>query len=366
MKRRSLLHSAMSITGVLGAAQYLEPLGQAARGRLQTTLQMQIGSQRGPISPEMLQFFQRYGVKHICGCPPYSKARGYWTVSELEQTRDLCLEYGISLDMVALPFLTSSHIDHEKRGAIMLGESGDRDRDIEYIQRMIACCAKVGIPAIKYNLSLLGVLRTKPTQGRGRSTYQSWKYSEAVPPTPYTRAGLVDEELAWERIEYFLKQIIPVCNEFHIRAACHPHDPGVPPEGYQGVCRVLGTVSGLKRLLSIQSSPLHGLNFCVGTVAEMLQDPAREILPIVQHFAQQKKIFNVHLRNIRGHRDDFQEVYVDEGDLDLFQILSVLKDAGYPYLVMPDHVPRHASDPDSLQAFAHSFGYIQGLLHSLD
>ena len=71
--------------------------------------------------------------------------------------------------MVALPLLRSSHIDHEPRGAIMLGKSPERDRDIEQIQTMIAACAQAGIPAFKYNMSILGVLRSGTTPGRGGS-----------------------------------------------------------------------------------------------------------------------------------------------------------------------------------------------------
>jgi mannonate dehydratase len=41
------------------------------------------------------------------------------------------------------------------------------------------------------------------------------------------------------------------------------------------VTRVLGTVEGLKRFVQIPESPYRGLNFCQGTVAKMLDDPAR-------------------------------------------------------------------------------------------
>ena len=54
----------------------------------------------------------------------------------------------------------------------MQGDSPQRDRDIEDIQKMIAACAQVGIPSIKYNMSLLGVLRTKRTPGRGGGKLQ--------------------------------------------------------------------------------------------------------------------------------------------------------------------------------------------------
>jgi mannonate dehydratase len=211
----------------------------------------------------------------------------------------------------------------------------------------------------------LGVLRTGTTPGRGGARYSTWRLRDAREAPPLTGAGRVGEDLFWERITWFLDHVIPVCNEHKVRAACHPHDPGVPPNGFQGVSRVLGIPEGLRRLVSIQESPYHGLNFCVGTVAEMLGDPAREIGPLVREFGQRKKIFNVHFRNIRGRRDDFQEVYPDEGDLDMLQVALTLQEVGYSGMLMPDHVPGHADDPRGLQAFAYAYGYIRGILEAV-
>jgi mannonate dehydratase len=314
----------------------------------------------------MLQYFKRHGVNHICGYPPRPGERGHWTVEELERTRELCEEHGVVLEMVALPFLTSSHIDREKRGAIMLADSPERDRDIEDIQKMIEACAKAGIPAFKYNMSLLGVLRTGATPGRGGSRYSTWKLADAKPSRPLTRAGRVSEDMFWERITYFLERVIPVCNEHRIRAACHPHDPGVPPEGYQGIARVLGTPDGLKKFVSIQDSPYHGLNLCIGTTAEMLQNPRSEIHDVLRHLGQRKKIFNVHYRNIRGRRDDFQEVFPDEGDMDMLDVALTLYEVDYPYMLMPDHVPGHPDDRHGRQAFAYCYGYIKAILQAVE
>lgn len=367
MKRRQFLSLAGTTTALAAGAGTvaLERASRAAEQPRQRPLKMYVGTQRSPTTPQMLQYFKRHGVDHICGYPPHPGERGYWTVEDLEKTRDLCEQHDITLDMVALPFLSSSHIDREQRGAIMLGKSPERDRDIEHINIMTANCAKAGIPGWKYNMSLLGVPRIESTPGRGGSSYSTWKLSKANADPPLTRAGRVTADIAWERITYFLDRVIPVCNQYKIRAACHPHDPGMPEHGFQGITRVLGTVEGLQKFISIQESPYHGLNLCLGTTAEMLRNPAQEIYDVIRYFGHRQKIFNIHFRNIRGRRDDFQEVYPDNGDMDMLQVLRTLYEVDYPYMVMPDHMPRHADDPDGRQAFAFSYGYIKGLLQAV-
>jgi mannonate dehydratase len=61
----------------------------------------------------------------------------------------------------------------------MLGKSPERDREIEGVQQMIKNCAAAGIPCIKYNMSILGVLRTGSVPGRGDSIYTHFKLADA-------------------------------------------------------------------------------------------------------------------------------------------------------------------------------------------
>jgi mannonate dehydratase len=329
-------------------------------------VRMYVGCQRSPTNAEMLQFFKRHGVDHICGYPVIKeKGRGHWTVEELSRLRDLCDKHGVALDMVALPFLKSSHIDRTDRPAIMLGKDPERKKDVEDVRKCIEACAKVKVPAIKYNMSILGVLRTKPTRGRGGSILSTWKLKEAKPAKPLTRAGKVTADMAWERITWFLEQVVPVCETNKVRMACHPHDPGVPATGYQGVVRVLGSVEGLKKFISIKQSAYHGLNFCIGSIAEGMKEPAREIHEAIRYFGKKGKIFNVHFRNIKGGRDDFREVYPDEGDMNMAEVLRTLWEVDYAGMVMPDHMPKHPDDPNGRLAFAYAYGYIKGLLQSL-
>jgi mannonate dehydratase len=194
---------------------------------------MKLGCQSAPTNEEHLLYLARYGVRNICGYPQIPGDRLYATVDELNSLRDLAGKHGIAIDCVAPPFLASSHIDREKHGAILLAESPERNRDIESLQTLIRNCAAAGIPSIKYNMSILGVLRTGRAPGRGDATYSQWRLKDARPDPPLTRAGRVTADRFWERIAYFLERVIPAAEEYKIRMACHPHDPGVPPEGYQ-------------------------------------------------------------------------------------------------------------------------------------
>lgn len=326
---------------------------------------MKVGTQMGPTSDRTLQFFARHGVKNICGYPSRSGPNRSWNLDDLLSLRERVESHGISLDLLPLP-LSSAPIAGAENPNIMLGRSPQRDREIDNICQMIRLAAKAGIPALKYNLTLLGVLRTGSTPGRGGSRYSTWNYRNARHNRPLTKAGSVPADLMWERITYFLQRVIPVAEEYKIRLACHPHDPGVPPQGFRGVARVLGTVAGLKRFASIAESDYHGLNFCQGTIAEMLENPATEIFNVIRYFGTRKKIFMVHFRNIRGKRDNFQEVYPDEGDVDMLQAIRTYKEVGYTGMIMPDHVPSHPHDPGRLQAYAFAFGYIKALIQTVN
>jgi mannonate dehydratase len=238
MNRRQLL----SATAAAAASQ-INPT--ATKAATPTRALMKLGCQSGPTSEQRLQFFARHGVQGICGYPQDSEKKGFFSVDDLSRVKERCDKSKVELVCIEPGFLSSSHIDHTPRPAIMLGESPQRDRDIENLQNTVRNCARVGIPSVKYNMSMLGVLRTGRTPGRGGTTYSTWNLKQAQTSgkfTPETRAGKVTADTYWERITYFLERVIPVANENKIRMACHPHDPGVPPvEGFQRIDAVLGT-----------------------------------------------------------------------------------------------------------------------------
>jgi mannonate dehydratase len=343
--------------------------GRATRGSgtRPGPLRLKLGCQSGPADDDHFAFFARYGVRNICARAPVSENRLYSTVEELLAVRKLADRHGLSLDILDPVFLGSSHIDRERHPAIMLAHSPERDRDIEQFQTLIRNCAAAGIPCIKYNMSLLGMMRSGQVAGRGDAVFSTWDAAQARPASPLTRAGPVSEDAFWERITYFLDRVVPVAEENKVRLACHPHDPGTPPEGYQGVHRVLGTYAGLQRFVMIRESAYHGLNFCQGTISENLEHPASEIFDVIRWFGSRGKIFNVHFRNIVGGRGKFREAFPDEGDVDMYRALLAYHEVGYDGMLMPDHVPHVPGKPEAeLQSFAFAYGHIRGMMQAAE
>src|SRR5262249_39062804 len=312
LQRRRFLH--LAGTSAVGAGLFAVARPGAAPSPA-GKVRMKLGCQRSPTSDEMLQYWAQFGVKNICGYVPTNEA-GTWDIAEIEKVQKRCAAHGVSLDMLALP-LASSYIAKAAMPNIMLGKSPERDREIDRISGMIRAAGKAGVPCVKYNMTILGVVRTASVPGRGGSTYRSFVYDEAKQDPPLTEAGRVPADLMWERITYFLKRVVPVAEEAKVRIACHPHDPPMPADkGFRGVNRVLGSVDGLKRFVEIHASAYHGLNFCQGTICEGLENPGKEIFDVIRYFGTRKKIFNVHFRNIRGKFLNFQETYPDDGDVD--------------------------------------------------
>ncbi len=355
MNRREFLAA-----GALGTAglPMADPLAAEAEPRKR--VMMKAGNQHQH-SPEALRALAAFGINHICSGLPSRALDANWSVDGLSKLREQVESFGIKLEMAPLP-MSSLEISKAELPAILLGKDPDRDREIDQICRMLENCAKAGIPAVKYNLTLLGVVRTENTKGRGGAAYSTFVYDKAKQDT-LTEAGRVTADIMWDRITYFLKRVVPVAEANKVRICCHPNDPGMPKvTGFRGVDCVLGTVEGLKKFVTIAESPYHGLNFCQGTISEMLDNPGKEIFDIIRYFGARKKIFNVHFRNIKGRFLNFQETFPDDGDVNMLQALRVYKEVGYDGMIMPDHMPHIEGDTGQGRAFAYGFGYIQALL----
>ncbi|PDS77254.1 mannonate dehydratase [Rhizobium sp. L43] len=322
---------------------------------------MYLGTQVAARDDDDYRIFAQLGVKHINADPPGKPSS--WTLSDLERHRDKVESFGLILDMIQLP-LPSQPIEKASYPDILLA-GPERDRQIDAVCKLIENAAAAGIPAVKYNLNLIGIPRTPDEPGRGGSLNASFRWDKTDQQAEPGLAGVLSEDDNWERIDYFLERVVPVAASNRVRLACHPHDPYTPP-GYRGVTRVLGTVEGLKKFVLMRENPYHGLNFCQGSIGEMLENPGKEIDDVIRWFGERGKIFNVHFRNIRGGKLSFMETFPEEGDMDMVRSARIYKEVGFKYMLMPDHVPTVSGKDPTATAFAFCYGYIAALLQVLE
>ena len=325
---------------------------------------MYIGTQFGCRHDTDIQVLAQLGVLHVDQTPaePWTE----WTADTLKALRERFARHGIELEMIHVPLSARSALQDEA-GAIFLGPSDARDRQIERMCETVRMAAAAGLRGINYNITLLGHLRTAPRYGRGGATLSSFELDKLDRSLGEFEGSAADEDTMWERIDHWLRNIMPVAKEYGIQMACHPSDPGIGyGVRYRGVARVLGMLDGFKKLIELYDSPYNGLNFCLGCFSEALRNPAEEIYDVIRYFGARDKIFNVHFRNIKGGLGDFVEVFPDEGDVDMLKALRTLEEVGYRYMIMPDHVPCLSGAEPQQVGFAYTYGYIHALLQAID
>lgn len=344
----------------LAAGEAAASAAGGASGTSTTNGRMYVRTQGFGSTDEELRFLQRCGVKHKAARFPFHEGKG-WILEDLIQEREKHESFGISLDMSSLPIYEKFH------NIIYYGKSPERDREIDTVCEMIRTASRAGVDSLRYNTCILPIDRTEPEEGRGGYMHTAFRLDK-IPKEEQeklTDAGRVTAEMHWERIEYLLERMIPVAEECKVRMGNSQEDPPTPP-GYKGVDKVLNDFEGMKKFIEIQRSPYHGWNFCVGSIAEMLQDSANEIYQFIEYFGERDTIFLVHYRNLMGKRYSFREALPDEGDMDFYKVLKALKNVGYSYGIDPDHVPRTDEDPKKYyQSYAYCFGYINAMIQAV-
>ncbi len=335
---------------------------------------MYIGTQGRFAEDHDLEMLAQLGVNNIDTTP--SEPLSEWTTELLTSYRERCAKYGIDLEMMHL-IGSGSALKDEATGAIFLQPSDARQRQLDLVCDVIRMAGQAGLRGFNYNITILGHLRTESTTGRGGARLSTFDYEELITKggprekgatgSSEFEDGPADADEMWERIDYWLKRVIPVAEEYNVQLACHPSDPGIGVGNtYRGVDRVLGMSEGFKKLISLYDSPCNGLNFCVGCMSECLENPAEEVYDVIRYFGERKKIFNIHYRNIKGGLRKFVEVFPDEGDVDMIKVLRTLKEVDYPYMIMPDHVPGISGPEPGRVGYAYVFGYIHAALAAVN
>ncbi len=182
------------------------------------------------------------------------------------------------------------------------------------------------------------------------------------PAAIHARQGFSSEEI-WANFEYFMQHIIPVAEEAGVRLALHPNDPPAPVLG--GIPSLIHTFEDYKRAFEIANSDCLGMEFCTGCWLEG-GDGFGDLLGAVRYFAHRNKIFIVHYRNVSAPFPKFVETFLDNGYMDMYKIMKLLRDVNYQGTITLDHSPQFEPAMGSGAATAYAVGYMRAQVQRAD
>lgn len=250
-----------------------------------------------------------------------------------------------------------------------------RDEQIDDLKRLIRNLGATGIPVLGYNFSIAGVWgHVEGGYARGGALSVGFLGSDGPEETPIpngmvwnmiydaeapqgTLATITHQQL-WDRLENFLNDVLPAAEEAGVRLALHPDDPPMPT--LRGTPRLVYQPHMYQRVLDINSSDSNKLEFCIGSLAEMTEG---DIYEVVDTYSRQNAIGYVHFRNIQGKVPSYREVFVDEGDVDMIEVIRILHKNGYDGVLIPDHTPQMTCTAPWHAGMAYAMGYMHAILN---
>jgi len=274
--------------------------------------------------------------------------QGYPDLDEVVRVRRRIRSWGLDVNRVTLPDITS---------VFMAGEEG-AERELENSCTALRVFGEAGIPMARQRFAgdtfpqLMARYR-----GVHRGGYES---RGEVLATDSARTP-TQEELDdwWERFGAVYERLVPVAEEGDIKLALHPSDT-------PNVSTPFGAL-GYHRVIDAFPSRQVGYLYCCGTRAEA--GGSALILDEIHNYGRKGRIFTIHLRNVRGSlatAGGFEEVLLDDGDINLFKVLRELERVGFDGCLNPDHIPGIEGDGEGAhQGLAYSVGYIKALLAAL-
>lgn len=279
-----------------------------------------------------------------------------WPVEKIEKLKAIIEKAGLELEVIES---VNIHDD------IKIGLPG-RERYIENYKITLRNLAKFGIKVVCYNfMPVFDWIRSDLAKvlpdGSNALSYEKDKIEKVDPAglademeansNGYELPGWeperlktlrllfqqykdVDEKKLLENLGYFLREIIPVCEEVDIRMAIHPDDP---PWNIFGLPRIVKSRETLQKIVELVDSPYNGITLCSGCLGA---NPDNDIPAMIRHFGGMGRIHFGHVRNIKIHsRGNFDESshLSSDGSLDMFEIMKAYHDIGFKGYIRPDH-----------------------------
>jgi mannonate dehydratase len=354
------------------------------------TMKIGLGLYRELLTPDNFQFATQAGATHIVahmtnyfrgmdpGISSGDDSEGWgdcsddtlWSYDELSSLVQSVRSAGLQLAAI-------ENFSPRFWSDILLG-GPDRATQIENMKRLIRDAGRAGVPCFGYNFSVAGVWGwQRGALARGNAHSVGFDITKIDPDTPLpdgvvwnmryraARPGAapvtVTSEELWQRLTFFLQEMVPVAEEAGVRLAAHPDDP--PAEQLRGAARLVNRPEKYDRLMDIVDSPSNGLELCLGSMQEM---PGGEIYDHVRRFASRDRIGYIHFRNVKGKIPKYVETFVDEGDIDMAEIVRILRDENYQGVLIPDHTPSMTCAASWHAGMAFALGYMRALVQNAD
>jgi mannonate dehydratase len=290
-----------------------------------------------------------------------------WTVKELVELRKQIEGEGLKLEGI-------ENLDPAHWHDILL-DGPRRALHIRNVHTILRAMGEAGIATLGYNFSLAGVCgRVRGPFARGgavsvamdgpvetpipNGTVWNMNYDQNAPDGFLPR--ITHEEL-WSRLQRFLEEVLPVAERAGVRLAAHPDDPPMPTMRQQP--RLVYQPQMYQRLIDISASPSNMLEFCLGTLAEMTEG---NLYDTVEQYSAQKRIAYVHFRNVSGKVPRYHETFIDDGDIDMLRVLSILHKNGFDGVLVPDHSPQMTCAAPWHAGMAHTLGFMRAAIMAIE
>lgn len=354
-----------------------------------TQMKLGLGLYRHQLTREYFRFAQQAGCTHLIAHLTdyfatedsivqatdekvnWGRAKAHdpiWTKESMQALQALAGEYGQTI------YALENFSPADWHDVLLDGPK--RDEQLEYLKQLIRNAGAAGIRAIGYNFSIAGVWghQRKPV-ARGGAESVSFNAAELQLDTPIPagevwnmtyQPGLTGhiapfphDEL-WGRLRYFLDRLLPVAEEAGVDLALHPDDPPLPT--MRGTPRLVYEAQMYQRLIDLNLSPANKLEMCLGTLQEM---NGMSVGEAIDAYAAQGRISYVHVRNVRGKVPRYDEVFIDEGDLDVLAALRQLDSHGFDGVLIPDHTPSMGSAAPWETGMAYALGFLRAAMMGL-
>lgn len=267
---------------------------------------------------KMMKQYKQVGVDYVLMGGPKIP----WTEQSLRDLMDSFKAEGLSV--INLMIGGNQNIIYGREG---------RDQELRNIQDSIVAAGKAGLPVVEYNFYahrfMAGYYEVLARGGSGTTAFD-YERGKNLPPDEGT---LMTAGALWENLEWFLKAVIPVAEKAGVRLALHPNDPPIPIS--HGHAQIMGTFNDWKKLIDLVDSPANGMTYDCGVCRELGEDP----LEVLRYLGSRDRINHMHYRNVilRQPIVKYEEVFFDEGEVNMFAVMQEVFRLGYRFGIYPEH-----------------------------